>query len=275
MAARRAITWVAMIAVLICFQLPEPAPALAGGDSDCPHGGNDVAEACLLGMTHYGVYAEWSNEPMMVTDAAANTGAHVNHTLWTDAGINGCDRFVEIGLTRGFGSAPAAYGWYYGYRDVARGTMPALAFWIGNTSEDHSTSRYWLRYNSGDEYSILMDKNDGLGMQHLARFSGIGVGSCRSNAGMEEQTMKVGGFPEIPDANHVGSSTFHLVNLKYQTVPYDGSGYETFLANNTQLWPTNYQWIDFPCGQGFTYPNCFNGVHVSPSHWSDNHLINP
>jgi hypothetical protein len=183
--------------------------------------------------------------------------------------------FVEVGLTRGFAAVPAEYGWYYGYRDMSQGTSsPGLAFWAGNATEDHFTRRYWLRYNGGDEYSVLIDKDDGSGLLHWARFGGIGVGSCRSNAGLEEQTMKVGGFPEIPDANHVGSSTFHLVNLKYQTAAYTGGNYDTFLAANTQIWPTTFEWNDFPCGS-WPYPNCFNGIYAGAGHWSDNHLVSP
>lgn len=68
------------------------------------------------------------------------------------------------------------------------------------------------------------------------------------------------------------SNTQNIMNLKYQTSAYSSGAYETFLASNTVPWAGQWKWIDYPCNQGQTPPNCLNGVHVSDTYWSENKL---
>jgi hypothetical protein len=262
------------VVILIASLVTLGTPAQAGeydpaGHPNCPHGANYVSSACLLQPSpHWGIYGEIQNIPMTMSDNAHSYQAHINHTLWTYGG-DPCVAFIEAGLTKGYRDRPQNqnYGYYWGYRQA--GEPDSVDFFVNTAPVDNLHRRYWLRYNGAGEYSALIDF--GGGFTHLGRIGNIGGGSCRSQAGLEEVKITVGGFPQIPGPDF-SSATNNIINLKYQTTTYPaGANYETFLSGNTLSWSGQWKWIDYPCGQGNFPPYCLNGLHQSDIWWQANH----
>jgi hypothetical protein len=215
------------------------------GNRECPHGGNYVATACLLGVTHYGLYAEWHNNFMSVAPGALGAGMHINNSIWSFSG-SPCTRWVEIGTTRGyygndFYGTYVAWNTKYGYDD---------AFVLPTQTWDGSNHTYYLKYEGApaDEgrYSFWRDGGQ------IGFIDGLGFGSCMGQGGLEFSR-----YTTPPDSSF-HADTFNLTPLRWQNT---GFAWQTG-------W-TGHWMVQYPCGQ---YPvgQCSNGVYNSASHWADN-----
>jgi hypothetical protein len=244
----RILTCLSALTLMVALSVPASAhhdgiPFV--GNAECPHGGNYQVIACLLGVTHYGLYAEWHNNFMSVASDALAAGAHINNSIWTYSG-SPCTRWVEIGTTRGY-YGNDYYGTYlawntkYGYDD---------AFLLPTQSWDGSNHSYYLKYEGApvDEgrYSFWRD-----GAQ-IGYIDGLGFGSCIGSGGLEVSKYT------IPPDGRFHADTFDLTPLRWQNTGY--------------AWQVGWSghWIvQYPCSQ-FPVPQCMNGVYNSLSYWADN-----
>lgn len=215
------------------------------GEPVCPHGGNYASTACLLGVTHFGLYALWNSNWMRVDPSLIAIGAHINHGIWSYSGAP-CDRFVEIGITRGW-KGNDLYGWYiavdnkYGYDDA----------FLATTTWDGQTHTYHLQYDGApsDEgrYSYWLDGS------RVTYIDGLGYGSCIGQGGLEISRVTA------PPDNRFRSDTYDFTPMGwYDTNRQHRSG-----------WNTSHFIVQYPCGS-YPEPSCMNGLYYGPSHWADN-----
>lgn len=226
---------------------------------DCPHGGNYISAACLLGIVHYGVQAEWTNGYMWADTTYVQTeGAHVNHGIWTYSG-SPCNAWVEVGLTYGYRGS-VQYGIYFAKSDV--GGNYNDFFYVSQTQSTQISNKYALVYRGqigvGGRYGILLNDIE------IDSFDNMGFGSCRSSAGLEIPFVvdDISGARIAPDSR-TRSDTFNLVDLKYQRTAFSSTDWN--LGWND---PGHY-YVQWPCGS-YIVTKCMNGLYNGLSVWSDN-----
>ncbi len=217
------------------------------GNPQCPNGGNYVSTACLLVGNMTNVYGEWHSNNMTVDYTLEGQGMHVNHTLWMYSS-SPCTSFVELGVTRGF-LGEHAYRFYYGYANQSNGI--AYAFGSDYTAADGVNHSYWVRYDGGQQFSLLRDGYVIPGGVFGAA-EGQGFGGCRAAAGLEISKVTA------PVDSRFHSDTFDLTNLKYS------------VSSGWYWWPPDSSWIDWPCGHAQNPPYCLNGIYQGQSYWQDN-----
>jgi hypothetical protein len=199
-------------------------------------------------VLQYGSYVEFHNNNMILNGTLESQGEHVNQSIWAYSGAP-CDKWVEEGVTQGF-HGQTAYLWYYAYNNTHGSLAGYHDFAAGYTVPDGTNHAYLLQFQSDNNtYSVFRD-----GVTIAANITGLGSGTCISAAGLEISNDGV-----HPLSNYE-ADTFDLVPLEWQD-----SNYATHVG-----WNTSSYWNDAPCGQGYTVPNCMNGVFYSSSHWADN-----
>lgn len=140
-----------------------------GGDPVCPHFNNWGSTACFYGVTHYGSYAEWHSNMMLMDHALESTGRFVAHGIWAYSGAPCGQYFIEQGLSQGW-QGQIAYVFY-----VAKVNVNGYSDYnVGYTSPTAANVAYRLRYDGNGSYSARRD-----GVQIMS-FGGFGYGTCMS-----------------------------------------------------------------------------------------------
>jgi len=210
--SRALITAVAALAVALQPGTSGEAAPLPDGNLDCPHGGNFVSQACFHG-SHIDVFANWHNNGLTATTGDILDSGHINHALWTFSGAPCGDRFVEVGLTKGFEGANV-YTWYYARdRGDGNGGYSHTQYTGRTASPDGSNHEYHLKYAATDAtggvYEIYLDsvKINAFPENHQ------GFGSCLSATGLEVQKH----FLETSPRTGYSSDYFDAYNLRSLT----------------------------------------------------------
>lgn len=235
--ARRTAAAVALIGAAVAFSA---SPAGAFGDPSCPHGANEASTACLHGVVQFGDYTEFHNNNMYFTNVASEqAGNHINHTLWTYSG-SPCNEWIEEGVTQGY-HGQVAYLWYWAYLNSdSYDDFPA-----GYTTPNGTNHSYESLFNGNGVFIVYRDGSPIAFMNHL------GAGTCTAQAGLEVSSGQM-------SSTH--SDTFSLDPLQWQDIN----------SNWHVGWNTSQYWIDQPCGQGYSPPNCANGLFPNSNNWNDN-----
>ena len=151
---------------------------------------------------------------------------------------------------RGAESGFNQYFWYTAKKVVSTGNYTATK--LGAEAQDSTiTHRYDLDY--------LGTRPGALGGIYAIRRDGLE-------------------YVDVSDQG-VGGSCISQVGLASNVLPYSAWFTGTFDATSTywrdtgSLLHTDFgysSWVDNACGQGYTTPNCFNGVYYGIDWWSSN-----
>jgi hypothetical protein len=224
------------------FVVLAPSASFAAiGDPNCPHGLNPESSACFYGVAQEGDYTEWHNNNMYYTNGNYGSGGHINETIWAYSG-SPCTAWVETGLTHGFHGS-SAYEWYWAYSNTGGFYQD---FPAGNTSPDGTNHAYELLYVGNGTYNVYRDFGS------VGSVGGMGQGTCIALTGGEVRSG---------DMTVTHSDGFDNNPLQWESFGNNAWNYN---------WNTSQYWIDNPCGQqGYSSPNCFNGLFYSPSHYAN------
>jgi hypothetical protein len=218
------------------------AEAQGVGNSNCPHGNNVSATACLYGTNDGadfgGIYTQFTNQ----SEKAASVPQHVNNSIWLYSGTpcsGGSNSWVEAGLIKGYftGNPYAQYYAAYfpnGSKSVFKGA---------NQSPDGTSHSYELEWSGGNGYLVYID-----GALKLSE-TGLGNGAgCMAQTGLETSALGTG---------YSAASTDHSP-LKWADTSY----------NVHSDWNTSKYWNDIPCGSP---PGCMDGSFPGgdPNQWTD------
>ena len=223
--------------------------AEAGGDPQCPHGANYASTACFIGG-FIEAYTGWTNQPITMSNADLTAGRHANETLWAYGGFGTAtqctSQWAEIGFTRGYYGQTGHY--FYVARVDNGGNYADFNLGTADTTSYHT---YRIRSRGGATTVYL----DG-----VEQFSSNTVNTadriCIAQSGVELSS---------------GSNfTTTYIPTFYSTPLYWKDWFETWM-NGWWISPDHVsQWIDQPCGAGFSSPNCFNGVYAAVDNWGAN-----
>lgn len=225
------------------------SPAFAfSGDPNCHVVNNANYQyqtfGCEYGTTQVTDYGQFNLEQM--SQGSPNTPTAVSQELTAWSGSY-CDYYIQGGAWV-MPSTPINDPPHLFVNDHGSG---------GNSSFDDgpaplgSGHRIYLvyqgPYGSAGGYTAAID-----GTQLLVDFD-FGFGTCRSTVGGQIDTFE-------PFTGYEGESmTYNWNNLQWTDL------------NNAYHYSFNSSSIDEPCGQGYSYPQCFNGAfYYGNSQWSDN-----
>ncbi len=237
--------------------LAPAAEATGVGNSNCPHGGNFGSSACYYGVTQYGTYTQFHNNTMYFVGSYGayleSIGYHINNSLWAYSG-SPCDEWIEVGDVQGL-DGTAGYFYYWTYSNA---NHQPIAISAGSSSNNGTNHPYELLYMGSATYSAWIDYGDGRGLVKVGTASGLGYGTCISQSGLE-----LSGNDSNDQLVYEHSDTFYHDPLQWEgTNGVWHSG-----------WSLSDSWIDHPCGQGYSTPDCLNGSFTPPSNpndWGDN-----
>jgi hypothetical protein len=201
-----------------------------------------VVEDCLINTStpQVGIQVTFNNANLYDYYANINL-SHINQSLWAYSG-SPCAEWVEAGVTWGFIGTAGCF--YYNGEQNNTGNFEA---WNNGGAPENGSSHTWDVYYLGSGYFEI--ERDGV---VINTDGGLGYGACESITGLEISAM-VGA--------EASSGTFNVSPMWW--LDTNGTWHEG--------WTPYATFNSYPCGAGYSPPNCFNGALYSTNYWADNY----